>query len=160
MVLTNVIVKKNCPTVLNRLITHWFLFSDQKSGKNLQLFLTLIFHATKGELKIILFILIYLLILFTRSLSTCLSAASENIFPETSKNSNFCRVLSKLLGDDQEKEWSGEDLATVIEAIRKLPLHRRVRFIMRLNNYFALESMRMAEIKYWSCYFVLVDYLG
>ena len=77
-----------------------------------------------------------------------------------SKNNIFPRVLSKLLGDDQEKQWNSADLATVTKVIRNLPLHRRVRFIMRLNDYFALESARMAEIKYWSCYFVLVDYLG
>ena len=30
---------------------------------------------------------------------------------------------------------------------------------MRLNDYFVLESIRTAEIKFWSSYFVLVDYL-
>ena len=45
-----------------------------------------------------------------------------------------------------------------IEAGVRKPLQQRARFIYRLNCV-SRESLRIAEIKFWSCYFLLVDYI-
>jgi len=84
-------------------------------------------------------------------------ATKETVYPLLKNNSHLPTVISSLLGDNSDI-FALEDLSRFLSQIRSLPPHPRSRFLRRLNS-LTLESTKVAEIKFWAVYFLLVDYI-
>ena len=72
-------------------------------------------------------------------------------------NSQLPLVISSLLSDNTD-QFTLEDLNRFLSQIRQLTPHQRTRFLRRMNG-LTLESTKIAEIKFWAVYFLLVDYV-